>query len=683
MWYSKLFRRHLLDMHIEDWSEEFLSGFSPEVYVKNLKNAHVNYAMIYLQSHVGLCYYPTKTGVMHKALEKDPALLKKTVELCQREGIRVCGYYSLIHNTREHDRHPDWRILTENGKSKRENRSNTTELDFASAKGARYGLLCPNHPEYIAFVEAQIDEMLSYFPLDALFFDMPFWPHTCYCEHCQRDYEKTTGRRLPLFSSARYSELSEEEQKEYLSLTEYKYAAMGRFVRRVSDYVKNKRPEMPVEHNYASGIAASSFAGCGEEVASASDYVGGDLYGDLYNHSFACKYYKNITNNPPFEQMFSRCKPALQMHTLTKTTDEMKIALGSTMAHHGATLVIDAVDPVGTMDERLYSRLGELFSFQEPYERYFRGEMAEDLGIFYSVRSNQGSGASAGRDCCIALCCNLIRSHVPLGVAGAAGDFSRFQAVMAPMLSSLEKKGQKLLEAYVRDGGLLYLSGCEDPTFVERMTGNCRTSQTTEQKLYLSPAEGSESCFCGFSKKYPLPYDGTAPVVQAGKNARVLATFTFPYTRNNDLRFASIHSDPPGIPSAIPAITANPLGKGWVLWSAVPVEVMKHPEHTQVIFSLLRSLKELTPSFMTNAPEIVELTLFRDGKEKLLHCSLLAEVTKAFVLPPFTVKVRCEKKPKAVLLAPEEAPVPFTYKDGYAVFESRPLHIFDTYRIVD
>ena len=33
MFYSKLYRRHLLDMHINDWNPEFLSRFSPEVYV--------------------------------------------------------------------------------------------------------------------------------------------------------------------------------------------------------------------------------------------------------------------------------------------------------------------------------------------------------------------------------------------------------------------------------------------------------------------------------------------------------------------------------------------------------------------------------------------------------------------------------------------------------------------------
>ena len=68
MWYSNRFRRHLMDMHIDDWHQDFLSRFSPEIYVENLKQAHINYAMLYLQSHAGLCYWPTKTGQMHRAL---------------------------------------------------------------------------------------------------------------------------------------------------------------------------------------------------------------------------------------------------------------------------------------------------------------------------------------------------------------------------------------------------------------------------------------------------------------------------------------------------------------------------------------------------------------------------------------------------------------------------------------
>ena len=70
MWYSDRYRRNLTDMHIADWHSDFLSRFSPETYVENLKLAHINYAMLYLQSHAGLCYFPTESGILHKAFEK-------------------------------------------------------------------------------------------------------------------------------------------------------------------------------------------------------------------------------------------------------------------------------------------------------------------------------------------------------------------------------------------------------------------------------------------------------------------------------------------------------------------------------------------------------------------------------------------------------------------------------------
>lgn len=81
MWYENLYRSHLLDVHIEVWHPDFLSRFSPETYVENLKRARINYAMIYFQSHVGLCYYPTDTGALHRAFVKQPDQMRPLVDL--------------------------------------------------------------------------------------------------------------------------------------------------------------------------------------------------------------------------------------------------------------------------------------------------------------------------------------------------------------------------------------------------------------------------------------------------------------------------------------------------------------------------------------------------------------------------------------------------------------------------
>ena len=64
-WYEKRRRRILVDMHIPDWDPSFLSEVSPERYVELMLEANATAAMVYANSHVGLCYWPTNTGKMH------------------------------------------------------------------------------------------------------------------------------------------------------------------------------------------------------------------------------------------------------------------------------------------------------------------------------------------------------------------------------------------------------------------------------------------------------------------------------------------------------------------------------------------------------------------------------------------------------------------------------------------
>ena len=146
MWYKNCYRRHLCDMHIADWDDRFLSEFSPEEYVANLERAKIKSAMIYFQSHVGLCYYPTESGQMHRALIGKEDMVRRVVELCHEKGIAVTGYYSLLYNTVEHDRHPEWRLLRQNGIS---HRASKTDGNGENFRGSRYGLCCPNNPNTI------------------------------------------------------------------------------------------------------------------------------------------------------------------------------------------------------------------------------------------------------------------------------------------------------------------------------------------------------------------------------------------------------------------------------------------------------------------------------------------------------------------------------------------------------
>ena len=68
MWIEGNYRRNLLDMHIDDWNELFLSRLNPEEYVSCLKEAGIQAAMVKARSHTGLNYWPGPNGRMHRGL---------------------------------------------------------------------------------------------------------------------------------------------------------------------------------------------------------------------------------------------------------------------------------------------------------------------------------------------------------------------------------------------------------------------------------------------------------------------------------------------------------------------------------------------------------------------------------------------------------------------------------------
>lgn len=676
-WYSNCYRRNLCDMHIEDWDDSFLREFSPEEYVENLKRAKINDAMLYLQSHVGLCYWPTESGVMHKALRGREDLIRRVEETCHAEGIYVTGYYSLIYNCREHDRHPEWRMTDARGGSRRERGigEGASTAAFSTAAAARYGLVCPNNLEYRAFVREQVREMLKYFRLDAIFFDMPFWQsEPCTCPACRERWAKEVGGPFP--------EAPDPANPIFPVLRTKQYAWMGEFCRFVTECVKSIDPDMPVEYNYAGAIAGC--VGTGEEVSDAGDFTGGDLYGGLREASFACKFYRSCTKNRPFEYMASRCKPRLSMHTLTKTPDELRTIFDIIAANHGAALIIDAIDPVGTQDRRVYERVGEAFGDTIPFEPYYVGDPVEKVGIYYGIRSQYDpSGENhTAKTAAVGMGKLFTGKHVPYGVTGAFDDVFRFPVLTAPCLRETEEKDFGRLEEYVRRGGRLYFSGDGCKKLAEQVLGLRFTGRTEHKQAYFAPTPAAGDLFDWFNPKYPLPWEGTVPTVTAPADAEVLATLTLPYTTGTELRFASIHSDPPGPATDVPVLVRRKYGEGEAVWCAAPLEESEYPELQNVIWGLIKGLWGNSPlGFETDAPADTELTAYADEKGLILHAVNLADLPTVPDTAAFRLRVRAGFPVKRVTLLPEEKEIPFEKTEDGAAFTVPAHHIHTALRI--
>lgn len=667
-WFTDCYRRNLVDMHIEDWDEEFLSEFSPEEYFANLKRAHIQAPMIYLQSHVGNCYFPTKVGHMHAALKGREDLIRRLVDLCRENGMKVVGYYSLIYNTCEEDNHPEWRMYT--GADKLSPRQ----------RGGRYGFCCPNNPEYREFVEAQIREMAEYFTLDGMFYDMTFWPIVCECPHCMERYKQELG-----FTKIPRADWSDPD---WIRLIRQREASIGEFAKFVTETTRRYMPGVSVEHNYAMAVAGGdSTCGSTELVNEQCDYTGGDLYGDLYNHSFTAKYYYGATKNQPFEYMTCRCDRTLGAHTVTKTEEHLATEVMLTAAHHGASFIIDAIDPKGTLDSRVYDRIGRVFERQLPYEQYFSGDLIADVGVYYATtgRYNSRGLNYNNKTCAINSTRTLIENHVPVGVVSnsSTGRLGGYKAVIAPAIAGISDKNRADFVKYVNDGGLLYISGVEDMELLGELLGAELIGYTEETAVYIAPTEHGTELFCEFTPEYPLPTEYSLPKI-AVADCEILGVMRPPYTKANERRFASIHSNPPGRLTDIPAVITKQVGKGRVIWSAAPIENDGRIGIKRVFMSLITKYL-CEPTIKSGAPCQVELVSFARGADILISAVDLLCSDELLPLGGFEISVKADSKPKRIIrLAGRDKPereVEFEYSGGRVKFTTETLVMFDMYKI--
>ncbi len=665
-WYKDSYRRGLVDMHIADWSEEFLSKLSAEAYYENLKRAKMKSAMIYFQNHNGHCFFPTEVGHIHAAFTKGENQIKKLVDLCHEGGIDVIGYYSVVYNTYEEDRHRDWRIVGPDGKSMRE-------------KGGRYGHLCPNNPKYRAFVKTQIGEMLKYFDVDGMFFDMLFWPQHCHCPYCLERWRRETGLEEIAWNAPT------EKGGKYLLYLQKKREWMGDFAQFLTDCVKEITPDLTVESNLSQTLSNQPYTACSELVNDACDYAGGDLYGDPKSHVFAAKFFRAISKNQPFQYDTCRCDNNLYQHTVTKSETVMEREVMMNVAHHGASFIIDAIDPVGTMDSRLYDRIGKIYSKVETYESHMHGTPISDVAIPYFSfgRYNSRGEGFTQLSCALGAATVMSQRHVLYDVFSAIKNpIDKHRVVLGSYVAGARDEDIEAIVSFVKNGGIFYFSGAEEPALIERLLGAEFTGMSRHTFTYIAPKKKAQKIFGEFNAKYPMPIGHRLPTLKGVHSEDVLAYITYPYSlREDNKKMASIHSNPPGRPTRIPALVKKKVGKGTVVWCAAPIELDERPTFTSTFYRLVDSLIPLKQRRLaTNAPSQVEINAYdlEDGGVQV-NAVNIGITEDRLKLPAFRVSIKVKKEPKALRCIGTGKTLPFSYKDGVLSFSVKNLLIFEMY----
>jgi hypothetical protein len=691
-WYRNSFRRNLVDMHIEDWDASFLSQFDANNYVAMLKKAHVQSAMLYANSHVGYCYWPTPVGRMHAGI-KGRDILGELVGLCRQEGMDVILYYTLVYDNWAYDHHPSWRILDCEGKASRERRERTLS-------SGRYGVCCPNSSGYREYVRGQLADLAKRYDFQGMFLDMTFWPLVCYCDSCRQRFAREVGGEMPAtidWDNARWVEF-QYKREEWLS----------EFAHFATAALKTAKPEATVDHQFSTSLH-DWVRGSTDAIADASDYCGGDFYGGFHQQSFICKLFYNLTRGRPFEYHTSRCYPSLLDHTTMKTKEMLEMHACIALAHYGAFLFIDAIDPVGTLNPKVYETLGEVFSKTKQYDAFIGGEFCQDVAIYFSLTSKMdladngkpvaGESKDSPRleailnpsqgmphlDAAVGAARNLKAAHIPFGVISKRNlsAAKSYRAVILPDVLFLDAEEKDALEAYVREGGSLYVSGSRACRLLPGLLGTTISGETDELLTYIAPTERGAELFPDIRREYPLTIFGRQPLVTADSSEEVMATVTLPYTDPFDTtRFASIHSDPPGKPTGYAAAISRAHGRGRVIWISHPIERANQPPHRRCFLHMIRTLVPGGFSFELDAPPAVEATAFHQAREKRFVLNFMNLQEELPPVPVTGMEARLKVSGKAIRRAvaiPEERDIPYRAHGDYVEVD---VPVLDIYRMI-
>lgn len=675
-WYKNVYRRNCIDMHITDDDPSFMARFDAENYVEMLARAQAQSAVLYAHSHVGLCYYPTQIGPMHKGL-KGRDIFGEVVDLCRRRDIAVVGYFSLIYDTWAYRNHADWRIIGANG--------------MGVADESRYGVCCPNSP-YRDRTAAMLSELCANYDLEGIRLDMTFWPAVCYCPHCQKRFADEVGGDLP--------RVIDWEDPRWVAFARKREEWLVDFAALQTRTIKSVNPHLSVEHQASTYPHPWRF-GVTTKLARQNDFLQGDFYGDALQGTFVRKLLYNLTPNRPgcFETSIG---VDLRNYTALKSEPLLRAKAYAALADMSAFLFIDSIDPAGTLNPVVYERMGRIFAETKAYEPYVGGDLCQDVAVYFSTISKcdfadngkavddpRLSATSPHIDAAVSVCKTLIDNHIPFGVITREnlGALARHAIIVLPNVLMIEEDEAAALRDYVRAGGHLYAS-----KYTSLITADGRRhkdlrladvfgvtyeGETKEQFTYIAPAEGQEALFGAYTRLHPPGLNGAQIMVKARPGAKVLGTLALPYTDPADpARFASIHNNPPGVYTDRPAIVFNEFGAGRAIY--VTGDLENADPHRDVFLNLIRLLAEPF-SFAADAPKSVEVTLFHQPEQRRFIVNLINFQKELPNIPVDGIKVRVRldsRTPRQLLLLPEEKSMPYAVENGYLAFTAPRLETF-------
>lgn len=675
-WMGRAYRRFSVDMHVPDWHPDLLSRFDPERYVELIARGGFQSLVHYAKSHSGQCLWRTRLDRTHAAMG-DRDWFGEVVEACRRRDVVPLAYFSVIHDNWVFESRPAWRYVRARG-------GPATDLE------TRYGLVCPNHEGYRAYVRSCVSEIAAAYDIDGMFFDMTFWPGVCLCASCIERYWRENGCEIP--------RVVDWQDAGWLAFQDARERWMGEFAALCTQAARDAHPGLTVNHQFSTVLSSWSL-GVPLSLRDACDYVGGDFYGGPTQHSLACKVFDSLTPRRPFEFHTSRTRTVTD-HVTAKTLEELRVESHVATLHAAALLFVDYINADGTLNPAVYDMLSAVNRERALYEPYLGGRLLADIAIYldrhslYDPAQNgrplhaDGIGAPGPHlDAAVGMARILQEAHLPYGVVTpmTLDRLSSYRAVLLPHVLTVTPKQADAFRRYVAEGGAVLVSG--PPAGLEEILGVHATGMLGTRITYLTPVPGDPLEMAILPQDH-VSFEG--PMVEAtiDDDATVAARVTLPFVPPESgqavgSRFAAIHSHPPApAPTRHPAAVIRTCGKGRAAWLTASFEVRREKANADLVRHLIGRIVDSPFAFELDAPAGVEATLFDHPERGCLRLGVLnlqpgTSVNRARA----RVRVPAGRAVGRVRHLPAGTAVAFAEADGAVVFEAGPIEVLRMFEI--
>jgi hypothetical protein len=677
--------KHILfiDCHMGEYpGYTCFEEWDPEQIVGEAASAGADALCFFAKDHFGNCYCELPDGHIHKDISSD--YTGQIVEAARRRQMAVIVYYSVWADLWAGQQHPEWSV-----------RSKSFQDLFKS--GFPWSTLCHNTGFTEKIVIPHLKTIISRYNPDGIYLDTMNWSDVCRCPGCRKAFRDEFGDDMPddLAKSSR-------QWKRVFAVT------WNRAMQRLYAECAEIKPD--IEFFFAVKRICPELTKDAEEIC-ALDNVESNLQDQntdlgIIATSLQARYHRTTqVHSNILLNAFNGCWGEATVKNPVLFTSEMAAARANGVRVNAA----EYLRPWGKLEPHALNTIKKAYESEALFETLSVGFPAcRHIAVLddYSFPRNRFT-SGAGK--------LLIEAHQQFDIIDETklDNLSGYKLLWVPPVKLWQPEKWRQVLGWVEAGGILLLeAGAElsangSQHLLYEALEISRAEKSPHPAVYLLPENEYRDEIFG---EMPLLFHEDTWNYEM-KDGRRLVDLLEPVADWNppEIVFRT-NVLPPNTNRRIPGIMEKRLGQGRILLLPGSFSGMYFQHHYAPVKRLVARLLETcaAPPFTVTAPPYVEVNMLENGKRSILHfvqyCLNHSGGNDAhnrdtnpgglwageryhdieWVNPVcgIPVKVRCENRPRKILVHPGGTAAEFDYADGWCRFTLPRLDLHSAVEII-